>query len=759
MADISPYENSHDFHEIRDYIDYDPEGFEVPFESPNFDVDFSNAIVVDNLPNAPFEKITKMKEILLKIYVQIDDTLTVESMYMPVDEQTRSTLGFCFIICADMQTAKNCIERTNGQMFGKKNQMRVCPYKELLRLGELDEEYAGFSAPKFNPRPDPTEWLTDAQSRDQFVIRHGIDTMIHFGPMANDEEPECAYDGARQKADKGCWCQSYVQWSPNGTFLATFHKPGVLLWGGQDFHECRRLIHDSVAEIAFSPCENYIITYRDGGAQPSRSDPIIVWSIAKGEMLRSFDLVNPVGKKFQVEAVVTEEKAMGKSKVTGEDKGSKKVDRLMRGRVVEVDSNCFTIREDNGAEHVIAKDQVRPLQDPNRLKWSPDGKYVAKIGVDVISVYQLPEMVLLDRKSIPAPNVLDFQWSPASNRISYYVPASGNHPALINIIEIPSRKDVCSRKAFDVVSGRMCWHGGGQYLGVFMTKQDRKNKSYVVLFFRVDEPSVPVEMLELQEKVLHMSWEPDGDRLAIVSGEPGKANVTFYSMGTVQLPKGSKANPYKKELHKLFALSEKKCTEVIWSPAGHVCVLASFQSDGCAFEFYDVTNNVSMASRRHDMCRRLVWDPSGRFLVSCTIRDILDPSTRTLDDGYHLYSFQGVQIATVRKERLHQFQWRPRPKNLLTKEEKKNIVKNLRKYEREFDKEDRNRKNEALEAVIDSRRDLAAHYLVTLARNRAAMVHIKMKRIELRDGFDEDADEHYELEKSIVETVIAKKKH
>ena len=52
-------------------------------------------------------------------------------------------------------------------------------------------------------------------------------------------------------------------------------------------------------------------------------------------------------------------------------------------------------------------------------------------------------------------------WSPKSNMISYWSPAIGNYPAIINIIELPNRKDICSRKVFDVQDGQMTWQSEG----------------------------------------------------------------------------------------------------------------------------------------------------------------------------------------------------------------------------------------------------------------------------------------------------------
>jgi uncharacterized protein with WD repeat len=110
----------------------------------------------------------------------------------------------------------------------------------------------------------------------------------------------------------------------------------------------------------------------------------------------------------------------------------------------------------------VEPSKVVPLQDPNRLKWSPDGKYVARLGPDMISVYEMPAVSLLEKKSIAAKEILDFMWSPKSNMISYWCPAEANHPALINIIRVPERDEISSRKLFDVSEGRMV--GSGRHL-------------------------------------------------------------------------------------------------------------------------------------------------------------------------------------------------------------------------------------------------------------------------------------------------------
>lgn len=77
-----------------------------------------------------------------------------------------------------------------------------------------------------------------------------------------------------------------------------------------------------------------------------------------------------------------------------------------------------------------------------------------------------------------------------------------------------------------------------------------------------------------------------------------------------------------------------------------------------------------------------------------------------MENGYHLYDFKGEQLREEHLDKFKQWQWRPRPPTLLTKEEQKQIRKNLREYSRVFEQEDAERINSADVAVVQERRRL-----------------------------------------------------
>jgi ABC-type transporter Mla maintaining outer membrane lipid asymmetry ATPase subunit MlaF len=57
-----------------------------------------------------------------------------------------------------------------------------------------------------------------------------------------------------------------------------------------------------------------------------------------------------------------------------------------------------------------------------------------------------------------------------------------------------------------------------------------------------------------------------------------------------------------RELSLLHTITGKQCNEIVWSPAGGIVAIAYLQQDSALFDFFDVDNNVTMASRKHERC-------------------------------------------------------------------------------------------------------------------------------------------------------------
>ena len=82
-----------------------------------------------------------------------------------------------------------------------------------------------------------------------------------------------------------------------------------------------------------------------------------------------------------------------------------------------------------------------------------------------------------------------------------------------------------------------------------------------------------------------------------------------------------------------------------------------------------------------------------------------------MENGYHLYDFKGEQLREEPVEKFKQWLWRPRPPIMLSKEEQKQIRKNLREYSRIFDQQDIERGDRGKQEEVEHRRRLLEEWL------------------------------------------------
>jgi len=75
-----------------------------------------------------------------------------------------------------------------------------------------------------------------------------------------------------------------------------------------------------------------------------------------------------------------------------------------------------------------------------------------------------------------------------------------------------------------------------------------------------------------------------------------------------------------------------------------------------------------------------------------------------MENGYHLYDFRGELLREEHIEKFKQWAWRPRPPTLLTKEDQKQVRKNLRQFSVQFEQEDADLASSADQAVVGERR-------------------------------------------------------
>ncbi|CAG8453165.1 798_t:CDS:2 [Diversispora eburnea] len=650
-----------------DFTDIE-EKYQVPFEEG-----FDTIIVVDNVPIVDESKKDKLLKFIKKIFKNAGDIKESGiNMPMEVNPETgdMTSKGYLFLEFETADQAIMAIKQYDGYPMDKTHYLAVNRFTDIEKYSQIEEEYKEPEEENFVEKEHLRSWLTDPQARDQFVLYRGDDVVIFWNKKL--EPPEEVHK-------RNNWTETYVQWSPLGTYLATFHRQGIALWGGPSWNKIIRFVHPGVKLIDFSPNEKYLVTWSNepitlgpnGGAgtpfgPDDEGNQIIIWDVHAGALLRSFP----------------------------------------------------TSTNADGAPNKI----TWPM-----FKWSPSDKYFARITPgQQISVYETPGMGLVGKKSIKIEGVKDFEWAPISDKqnqdkkqkeelLSYWTPEIGNQPARVTLLNIPSKEIVRTRNLVNVSDCKMHWQSNGDFLCVKVGRHTKTKKSTFtnLEIFRVREKDIPVEVIEVKDMVIAFSWEPKGERFIIITtndpnyGQPAQAgftlrtNVSFYYL---EKPKPGKGGDTVGTANfKLIKTLEKKTSDAIyWSPQGRHVIVATLRSSTVFdLEFWDLDfEGVSeqkeftkadpaaslqlMSTQEHYGITDIEWDPTGRYVISSSSvwRNPM------MENGYTLWDFKGLQLQKHLMDKFKQLLWRPRPKSLLTSEQKKKIRKNLREYSKQFDEED-----------------------------------------------------------------------
>jgi translation initiation factor 3 subunit B len=316
----------------------------------------------------------------------------------------------------------------------------------------------------------------------------------------------------------------------------------------------------------------------------------------------------------------------------------------------------------------------------------------------------------------------------------------------------------------------MVWQDHGEYLAVKVTRHTKSKKTLYnnIELFRLNEAGVPVEMLDTKDAVMALAWEPRGSRFAMIHAEnptASKVNVSFYDMmkqADVLTVKGGKKGPQSParipELNKVETLAGRGCNFIFWSPAGSNIIMASLGDTASGtLEFYDL-DSKTMVVKEHYRANQVLWDPTGRSVATVVSQPIDGGHFKfAMDNGYILWSFQGKQLYQQSYETFYQFLWRPR-ESLLNKHEIEKVKRNLRKYEKQFDKADRERERAMYLEETKGKRAERSQIREILARNKA-LVRSKRRaeHIALLGGYDSDDESNYVISDRTVETILSSK--
>lgn len=760
------FRNLPDLHKIEKYLDPQFNSLESLMNAPfkPFSPSFDNVLLVQGLPVIDQSKVESLTKALYNSYFSYWNIDMNKNFFMPVHEGT--TGGVAFVHFTDPAAVLQASKFLTNEIFAKKYKIIATPYNTFGKIVEGHDDPLNPPEGQFQyfPRPDITSWLADPQNRDQFAIRFHDETHIKWAPsltsltsavnQLNESEIELVYDGSREKSSGKSWCEQTVTWSPRGTYFVTFHAQGVKLWGGPEFAAQHRFMHRDVHSILFSPCEKYLLTLANPEFESIDQD-VILWDVRSGKKIKTFnfELANGIG--YTVQATIKEAKST----------------KIIFGQIKsEPKNDVIDIEEGNTLHSSVPISDVITLQNPNKFVWSQDGKYLARSGPGNILVYSADEnFALHDQRSIIAKNIIEVAWCPVSKDILTYTCAgSSNIPSTITLMDFPSRKEITSRNYFDVVDIKLAWQNMGEFISFQMKINKKKNESYSLIVFRTKDLvnskkitsnfNVPVEQIDINKPILDVYWEPNGDRLFLRQGEQRNPEIALYGLSAeVEVKKvigGSNKGP-QTEIKQILNLKCIKtdfnqCHNIIWSPSGRFAVFVNIYSDGANFEFFDADSlKTTSSSRRHLRSTELSWDPSGYYFVSATVTSIRNKQAQAKsEDGLEFFSYSGTPILSIKQSKIFSFQFRPRPPIhlFLTEEERENLKKKYKTYEKQFDAEEKLIKTKLKKDITSQKTIIADNYINWINNNRKRLLEKKALRIALRNGYDHEDSQNYNVE-------------
>ncbi|RPA76239.1 eukaryotic translation initiation factor 3 [Ascobolus immersus RN42] len=704
--------------EEEDDIDFSDlhEQFEVQMEEG-----LDAFVVVDGLPVVTEENKPKLVKFLTKRLNEVGRA-KADQIFMPIDEATGKSQGYAFVEYETADQATAACKQLSGIALDKKHTIYINKLTDIERYGRegrIDEQYTPPPKEEYVQQEHFRWWLSDINARDQFIMYRGDNVGVFWNKKKDTPE---------QIVDRLMWTEMFVKWSPLGTFLTSMHPQGVQLWGGQSWKRIQRFYHPYVNMVEYSPKENYLVSWSNrpislpDGPHPlgpeEEGKNFLVWDLKTGTLLRSF----------------------ANLEVRGEEEGKRKVQWPV-------------------------------------FKWSADEKYLARIRPgQAIEVYEVPGMGLLGKKSVKIEGVVDFEWAPETVKLAgrkdteqllaYWTPEMENQSARVGIMAIPSKTVVRTRNLFNVSDCKLHWQSEGKHLCVKVDRHTKTKKSTFtnLEFFRVTEKEIPVELLELKETVINFAWEPKGDRFVIITqqevpagvqvGAAPKTSVSFYGP---EIKKGSVGN------FKLIKTIDKKNSNAIyWSPKGRFVLVGTvssqqfFDLDFWDLDFdgekkdqpTDVAANLQlMNTAEHFGVTDVEWDPTGRYVATSA-----SMWKHTMENGYHLWDFKGTLLREEHIDRFKQFLWRPRPPTMLSKEQQKQVRKNLREYSRVFDEEDLYETETANKEVIEARKRALQEWTAWRQRTEKQLREERVAR-----GLPADPFEKFKVKKeeaTVIEEIV-----
>lgn len=634
--------------DLEDFIS-EGEGEDLDSLEPKVEMNtsFPSTLMICNVPKVGKAKYDKLLNVLGKIF----DKNGTNTRLMPFDEQEPPmTLGIVIVTYEALEDADKALTSLNGMQLDKNHAFKVVKMDKFDEIVNREEEFKAQKTLTSFWRGDFRQWLTDSKCREQLILRYQAETEIYWHDTLNGQ-PLLCYGGEREKAPNKVWCDWKVQWSPLGTYLATFHAKGICLWSGPNFTKKVRMFHDAAKDIEFSPNEEYLLSW-DGKTAHEDADAnaVRIFRVLTGERVRQCRCpqMTPLGGDFPHFLWSHDGRYFAEGKESTE--ATDDTARVLGGIFVRDTENFELIKDDAGRKTKLPFDQLHTFQ------WSPKDNYIAAWTLE----------------------------KEGSTR------EGGQQPARLTIMEIPSRKELASRSRTQVEAS-MYWQSEGDYLCLLVTKlvgKMKKKGATNLEIFRIRDKNVPVDGVEIKDMVNGFFWETKGNRFGVLVSDENSNHprLLFYQL-----------HKEKCECVQTFLLPSHSFNQILWSPEGQYFVCAAIGNGELLFGGLTQDNKLEILHKdEHFMLTDVVWDPSSRYVLTAVtqpMQSAMGGFKTAMEAGYKLWSFQGRVLFQQQKEKLWHIAWRPHPPALLPDAKEKEVRLNIKKYSKKYDATDEHAKD------------------------------------------------------------------
>lgn len=539
-----------------------------------------SVVVVDGVPVVGGDRVEKLKNVIRKIYSKFGK-LVNEHYPLEADGNTK---GYIFLEFSNHTNALEAVKSTNNYKLDRQHTFTVNLFSDFDKYLNISEDW---EPPKVQPYKDQGNlrlWLQEPDGCDQYAMIHkGGEEVTVF----TNTQPDPVESQSRQR-----WTETYVKWSPLGTYLATFHTRGIALWGGDDFHQITKFSHPGVQFIEFSPCEKYLVTFSPKDLNVS-DDPtaIIVWDCRTGAKKRAFNSENPpVWPVFKWS-----------------------VDDKFFARMTQ--DGALSIYE-TPSFGLLDKKSIK-VEGLQGFSWSPRDNIIAYW---VAEAKDVPARVVLleipSRKELRVKNLFNV----ADCKMHWQ--KSGDYLC----VKVDRYRKMLENK--DV-----------KYAGMYHNFE----------IFHMNEKQIPVDTVKIEETVHAFSWEPVGSKFAVIHGESQQLNVSFYGLKKGTEPEILKKYERKTANHIFWAPTGQfvvlaglrsmngvlefvdtsdftsmgvgehfMCTDVEWDPTGRYVITGvswwGHKVDN-AYWMWNFQGKILKRSNVDRFCQ-LVWRPRPQTLLS-----------------------------------------------------------------------------------------------------------------------------------------------